>query len=95
VWGARDWLLGAFSRNARSMDIVTKNFMFRYASPQQFVDFFRTFYGPVHKAFMALDTDGQNKLEADILELIARYNTATDGTMRVPAEYAEVVVTKA
>jgi hypothetical protein len=59
------------------------------------VDFFRTYYGPVHKAFLALDTAGQAALASDMRDLIARFNTATDGTMRVPSDYAEVIVTKA
>ena len=36
----------------------------------------------------------QAALEHDILETVARFDTATDGSMRVPSEYAEVVVQK-
>jgi hypothetical protein len=70
-------------------------FAFRYRSPEHFVDFFRTYYGPVHKAFLALDAAGQQALERDILELVRSLNTAKDGSMRVPAAYLEVIVTKA
>ena len=55
---------------------------------------FRTYYGPVEKAFLALPESGQQQLSADILALIDRHNTADDGTMRVPGEYVEVVITK-
>ena len=44
--------------------------------------------------FLALDTAGQAALASDMRDLIARFNTATDGTMRVPSDYAEVIVTK-
>ena len=39
--------------------------------------------------------DGQQALEADLLALVARFDTATDGSMRVPSEYAEVVIARA
>ena len=47
------------------------------------------------KAFLALDAQEQKKLEADFLTLIDECNTATDGSMRVPSEYVEVLITQA
>ena len=69
-------------------------FTFRYRTPQHWVDVFRSWYGPVHKAFAALPADGQAALERDLLDLIAGANRSGDGTMVVPAEYVEVVVVK-
>jgi hypothetical protein len=46
------------------------------------------------KAFAALDATNQQALRNDLLALIARMNRADDGTMVVPAEYLEVVITK-
>jgi SAM-dependent methyltransferase len=93
-WGARNWLNDVFGARAQSILINDRAFVFRYRSPDHFVDFFRTYYGPVHKAFLALDTAGQAALASDVRNLVARFNTATDGTMRVPSDYAEVIVTK-
>jgi SAM-dependent methyltransferase len=93
-WGARNWLNDVFGARAQSILINDRAFVFRYRSPDHFVDFFRTYYGPVHKAFLALDAAGQAALASDMRDLIARFNTATDGTMRVPSDYAEVIVTK-
>lgn len=95
IWGTEAWLDQTFSPDAAAIDVTMKNFIFRYRSPAEFVDIFRAFYGPVHKAFLALDGAGQAQLQLDLFDTIAAYNTATDGTMRVPAEYAEVIVTKA
>ena len=67
----------------------------RYPSPERFIEVFRAFYGPVHKAFLALDPDGQSALAGDLLDTIARFNTATDGSMRAPSDYAEVIIVKA
>ena len=51
-----------------------------------FVDVFRTLYGPVHKAFLALDDDGRAALEHDIVALIEKMKVATDGSMKVPSD---------
>ena len=95
LWGSEDWIQQQFGNQATEISFSLCRFVFRYPSPEFFVDFFRTFYGPVHKAFLALEPEAQKKLESDMLELIAAFNTADDGSMRVPSEYAEIVVTKA
>ena len=56
---------------------------------------FRTWYGPVHKAFAALPEDGQRRLHDDLKALVDDWNRSGDATMVVPSEYVEVVVTRA
>lgn len=94
-WGDRAWIEATFGPSAASLTFTPKPFVFRYTSPQDFLDEFRRFYGPIHKAFLALDAPGQHGLEGDLLDAMARFNSATDGTLRLPSEYAEIVVTKA
>ena len=94
LWGTEAWINETFGGQAR-ISFTARDFVFRYRSPEHFVEFFRTYYGPMHKAFLALESDGQTALHKDVLDTIARFNTATDGSMRVPSEYAEIVVTKA
>ena len=68
--------------------------MFRYRSPEHFLDVFKTYYGPMLKAFAALDEANQQGLRNDLLALIGRMNSAKDGTMVVASEYLEIVITK-
>ena len=56
--------------------------------------YWRRFYGPTLKAFEAVGDAGRAALEADLLDLIARFNRADDGTMVVPSEYLEAVIVK-
>lgn len=93
LWGDEAWLGDAFA-SAANVEIELKHFHFRYKSPAAFLEIFRTLYGPVHKAFLALDSAGQAALEHGILALIDAFNGATDGSMSVQSEYAEAVVTK-
>ena len=95
LWGSRPWLEETFATTAPSIAIAERAFTFRYASANHFVDVFRTYYGPVHKAFLSLDPAGRDALESDLLDLVARFNQGADGTMRVPSAYAEVVLTRA
>jgi len=96
-WGTKEFLSEAFPAPHAHVRCTVKEFTFRYRSPGHFIDVFRTFYGPMNKTFAALDADQarQAAFNAELLELIAAGNRATDGTMVVPSEYLEVVVQKA
>jgi hypothetical protein len=78
-----------------SIAIGRKNFVFRYRSAAHWLEVFRTFYGPMQKAFGAVDPARQDVLAADLIALAERFNRATDGTLVAPGEYVEVVITRA
>ena len=94
LWGTRARLTEMFDAGAASIKAESRLFNFRYRSPEHFLDVFKTFYGPVLKAFAALDQAKQVELYNDLHALIVRMNRATDGSMIVPSEYLEVVITK-
>jgi ubiquinone/menaquinone biosynthesis C-methylase UbiE len=94
LWGTRERLNEMFGANATSIATEPRHYVFRYRSPAHFMDVFKTYYGPVLKAFAALATDRQAALHADMEALIARFNRATDGTVVVPSEYLEIVIVK-
>jgi hypothetical protein len=83
-----------FGAQANDIQIARRDFVFRYRSAEHFVEIFKTYYGPVLKAFAALDGTSQDGLKRDILALIATMNRSEDQTMVVPSEYLEIVVTK-
>jgi ubiquinone/menaquinone biosynthesis C-methylase UbiE len=93
LWGTKARLEEMFGSKA-SIEATSRIYNFRYRSPAHWLEVFRTWYGPVHKAFEALPQPGKAALEEDFLALIARFNRAKDGTMVVPAEYLEVVIRK-
>lgn len=93
LWGTDARLAEMFGTSA-AITAEKHNFNFRYKSPEHFLDIFKTYYGPMLKAFGALDEAGQAGLRKDVLELIGRLNRAEDGTMVLPSEYLEIVITK-
>jgi ubiquinone/menaquinone biosynthesis C-methylase UbiE len=94
LWGTKARIDEMFGAQADDIQIARRNFVFRYRSAEHFVEIFKTYYGPVLKAFAALDSTSQNGLKRDILALIATMNRSADETMVVPSEYLEIVVIK-
>lgn len=94
LWGTRARLTELFGPASTWIKTEPRHFNFRYRSAEHFVEVFRTYYGPMLKAFSALGVPQQTRLEKDLYGLIARMNRAGDGTMVVPSEYLEVVIMK-
>ncbi|KIC46105.1 SAM-dependent methlyltransferase [Ruegeria sp. ANG-S4] len=92
VWGNRDWVQDTFGDNCDVVSFRHKNFMFRYRSAEHFLEYFRTFYGPMQKAFQALDGAGQAALRDDIMALIAKFDISTNASLCISSEYAEIIV---
>jgi len=93
LWGTRAHLSTLFPQ---ASDIACKALMFnfRYRSAQHFVQVFRDYYGPTHKAFAALDATRAAALAADIVALLEELNVGGADSLVVPGEYLEVVITK-
>jgi SAM-dependent methyltransferase len=94
LWGTPARLAELFGAHASSIEAEPRSFTFRYRSPGHWLDVFRTYYGPLHKAFAALDATAQTALAQDITAIIDRLNRSGDGTMIVPSEYLEIVITR-
>jgi len=94
LWGTEARIKEMFGACAASIKAERRDFNFRYRSPEHFLDVFKSYYGPMLKAFAALDATNQQGLRNDLLALIGKMNRADDGTMVVPSEYLEVVITK-
>lgn len=92
LWGTEARLSEIFP--GHQVKSTKRIFHFRYRSPLHWLDIFKTYYGPTNRAFAALDAAKQAALQADILDLLNRLNRGGEGTLIVPSEYLEAVVTK-
>ena len=93
LWGDRAHLNTLFGSQA-TVAAQSKAFVFRYKSSQHWLEVFRGYYGPIVKAFAAIDPEARKALEADIHALLDAFNVARDGTLVLPSEYLEVIITK-
>jgi ubiquinone/menaquinone biosynthesis C-methylase UbiE len=94
AWGTELRLWELFGAQASDIRTTRKTYAFRYRSAEHWVEFFRTHYGPTHRAFASLDEAGRRALHAALVELLRGQNTHRGEALVVPAEYLEVVVTK-
>ncbi len=85
LWGTRARLSEMFDAGAASIKAESRLFNFRYRSPEHFLDVFKTFYGPVLKAFAALEPAMREELNNDLNALIVRMNRATTAPWLCPA----------
>jgi len=94
LWGTPARIEEMFDGKAADIVAEPRMYVFRYKSPEHWLDVFKSFYGPTLKAFAALDEAGQAALKRDLLALLGEFNRADDGTMVVHGEYLEVVITR-
>ena len=94
LWGTEPRIAELFGAEASDIRCVRRDFNFRYRSAAHWIEVFRDFYGPMHKAFAALDRDRQARLTADLTALLERLNVGGPDSLVVPGEYLEVVITK-
>lgn len=95
LWGTEARLHELFGGGISNLSITKRMFVFRYRSAAHWLEVFRTYYGPMLKAFAALDPAGQAALAADLTALLERFNQGGSATLSIPSEYLEVVATRA
>jgi ubiquinone/menaquinone biosynthesis C-methylase UbiE len=93
LWGTKARLDTLFGSQA-VVAAESRTFVFRYKSPAHWLEIFRDYYGPVLKAFASLNPESRKALEKDLYVLLDQNNVARDGTLVLPSEYLEAVITK-
>ena len=83
-----------FGARIDSLRTERRSFVFRYPSPELYVEYTRTHYRPLVKALEALNASGREALVHDVEDLVCRFNRSGDETMAVPIDYLEVVAIK-
>ncbi len=91
LWGT-EWHVADLFQGASTIGHRVRSFAFRYRSPEHWVEVFRAYYGPTHKAFLALDANGQAALERDLLALLRESDQGGAAGLVVPGEYRETTI---
>jgi ubiquinone/menaquinone biosynthesis C-methylase UbiE len=95
MWGTSQHLAELFGDAVTNVRSVERTCSFRFTSADEFVAFFRRWYGPTLKAFEALDEAGRAALAADLTDLARRCDRygGDGGSVALPARYLETVLT--
>jgi ubiquinone/menaquinone biosynthesis C-methylase UbiE len=94
-WGTEARLRELLGDAVSRLDVTTRTYVWRFRSPEEFAGFFKEWYGPTRKAFEALDEAGRQRLWDDLTALAREHDTEPGLTVAMPAEYLEVVATRA
>jgi SAM-dependent methyltransferase len=94
LWGTEGRIQDLFSLHASAIVCKPRNFVFRYRSPEHWIEVFKAYYGPMLKAFGALQPAQQVLLADDLKGVVERFNRSGDKTMIVPSEYLQIVITR-
>jgi len=94
LWGSEPHIVRLFGAHAVDIRCARRHFNFRYRSAAHWIEVFRNFYGPTHKAYSTLDAAQQLRLTEGITQLLERLNVGGANSLVVPAEYLEIVIVK-
>jgi SAM-dependent methyltransferase len=94
LWGTEAHLRELFGESICSLETEQRTFTFRFRSADEFVSFFRTWYGPTLKAFAALEGPAQDALAADLVALARRFDRLGGDAIAIPATYTETVAVR-
>ena len=92
AWGTETRIVELFGPHASDIRSERKQFVFRFLSPEHWIEVFRDYFGPVHRAFLSLDADGKRAFHDALLEVLHRFNRGGDESLVVPGDYLEVVI---
>jgi len=94
LWGTEERLRELFGEGITELEVTRREVKVRQYSPEEWLEHFRTYFGPMVTAFERVGEDGAQPLADDLLELMRTSNTAGDAALVAPAEYTEVVAVR-
>jgi SAM-dependent methyltransferase len=88
LWGSEPHVRRLFAGTGVELEFARGHNPWRFASPEHYVAFMETHYGPTLKARERLTPEGRwEECRREIVALAERRNEATDGTLLMWAEY--------
>ncbi len=70
LWGTEERVRELFGDGVSDLRIEPAVINFRFRSPEHWLEYFRTYFGPMRMAFARVGDDGSAALETDLLELM-------------------------
>jgi len=93
-WGIQEKVIQRFGGAVRDLRFIPRQLIFRHYSPEAWVEFMKTYFGPTIRAHQALGSRAP-ELTAALVEMARRHNQSGDSTWMAAGDYVEVIATKA
>lgn len=95
LWGTEDRVRELFGDGVSGIEFERRISRQPFRSPEHYVEFFRTYFGPTQTAYERVGEEGEAALTEDLLSFLGQANTAGDRAMVLEAEYLQVLATRA
>jgi len=94
LWGNEEHARGLFGAGITEMRVERRVSRQAFRSPEHYIDFFRTYFGPMKMAFDKVGPAGAPALEADLLAYLAKVNSNERALVLEP-DYLQIVAIRA
>jgi SAM-dependent methyltransferase len=95
LWGLEERLRELFGNGISDLRVERRISRQPFRSADHYLEFFRTYFGPVKVAFERVGAEGEEALETDLRAYLDQANTAGDRALVLEAEYLQIVATRA
>jgi len=94
LWGTEDRVRDLFGEGIQSLLLNRQSVLLRYRSAEDWLEFFRRFFGPIGTVFDTIDPERQERFGRELMDLVIEANISGDETIVAPIDYVEVVAVK-
>lgn len=94
LWGTEERIQELLGDRVSSLSIEKKTVNTLYLSPEHMFDISIRTYGPAVTAYQSLDEAGRQGMKEAMIRVVNENNIATDGTVKLVSQYAQVIAVK-
>jgi ubiquinone/menaquinone biosynthesis C-methylase UbiE len=95
LWGTEERVRELFGDGVSSLRTERRVSRQAFRSADHYLDFFRSYFGPIKMAFERAGAENEEALIADLRAHLEQANTAGDRAMVLEPEYLQVIATRA
>lgn len=95
LWGNEDHVRGLLGDGVTDLHAERLKSRQPFFSADHYIDFFRSYFGPIKSAYEKVGAEGEQALTEDLRTMLEEVNTAGDRALVLEPEYLQVVATRA
>ncbi|HET9154406.1 MAG TPA: methyltransferase domain-containing protein [Solirubrobacterales bacterium] len=95
LWGTEDHVKQLFGDRISELRAERLKSRQGFFSVDHYIDFFRTYFGPIKGAYEQVGPEGEQALTDDLRQMLAEVNTAGERALVIEPEYLRIVATRA
>ncbi|HEX5610714.1 MAG TPA: methyltransferase domain-containing protein [Solirubrobacterales bacterium] len=95
LWGTEERVRELFGDGVSEIKFERRISRQPFRSPDHYIDFFRSYFGPTQTAYERVGPEGEDALTEDLRSFLTEANTAGDRALVMEAEYLQVIATRA